>query len=220
MCNRGPSMLELIWRFELASLDDESVVRPLMAALEEVPDFSPDEYDLNQKEQWRTFDLDRAVVDALTQRTQLVRIADRSRDQLALVALGKHDEQPTAIVRLQEGEQPELEKLVAAWPELYESLPLESTLVSSSNWRRALLEADLPRELTGDLLGMVFGWRRGAEPSGLTEVAEQIEANAPARLDREANHLVLWLTDAPRVGGADHRRTLRAVARTLSRAGA
>lgn len=212
-------MLELIWRFDLASLDDESVVRPLMVALKEVPDFSPDEYDLNHKEQWRPFELDHVVVDALTQRTQLVRLADRSRDQIALVALGKHDEQPTAIVRLEEGDQPDLEELVAAWSDLYETLPLESTLVSSSSWREALVEAELPRELTGDLLGMVLGWRRGFEPSELSQIVDGVELSAPVHLDREANHLVLWLADAPRIAGADHRRTLQAVARALSRAG-
>lgn len=208
-------MLELIWRFDVAPLDDESILRPLMGALEDLPGFTPAHYDLNQKEQWRPFDLDRAVVDALTQRTQLVRLVDADRTQQVLVALGKHDEQPTAIARLDGAQDPKPH--VARWSNLYDALPLRATVVTSADWRRALADAELAPDRTGDLLGMALGWRRGAEPNGLEQFDAESSGQTPVRLAREANHLVLWLAEEPAVEDARHRRDLERVARLLAR---
>lgn len=210
-------MLELIWRFRNATLQDESVLRPLIEAIADTPGFVPTRYDLNQREDWRDFDLDRAVVDALTQRTQLVRLQNQEGDALAMIALGKRDEQPTAIIRLPQPH--DLGPLVGRWTRLYEALPLESTLVSSSEWRRALDQAQLPRQIAGVLLGMVFGWQRGVEPQGLSTIEPEDIEDSPIRITREANHLKLRLADEPGVVDDAHKRALERVARRLQRAG-
>lgn len=208
-------MLEIIWRFRTSTLDDESTIIPLLQAVADTPGFEPQRYDLNQKEQWRSFDLEHAVVDALTQRTQLVRIEGGEEGQLAMIALGKREEQPTAIIRAPET-QP-LEPLVAKWPGLYEDLPVSSTVISSSAWRRALDSLELPPEVAAGLLGMVFGWRRGQVPGGVGDIDAQRVADSPVRLQREASHLVLWLADRPEIEDDAHRAALEYVARQFLR---
>ena len=209
-------MLELIWRFRTPTLDDDSVMLPLMSAIAETPGFSAKRYDLNQKEQWRDFDLERAVVDALTQRTQLVRIHGDRDQAMAMIAMGKREEQPTAIIRLPDGD--DIDALVARWGGLYEDLPLDSTLISSGQWRNALQNSGLPSESSVGLLGMVFGWRRAAAPQAISEMELDDLPDTPVRLDREANHLVLRLADRPQIDDEDHRRALEYVARRLMRA--
>jgi hypothetical protein len=209
-------MLELIWRLRLPTLDDESVVLPLISAIAQTPGFSAGSYDLNQKEQWRSFELERAVVDALTQRTQLMRIRGDESGVMAMIAFGKREEQPTAIIRLPD--PPKLTGLVSRWPELYEDLPVESTVISDATWRHALQSAGLATEVRGGLLGMVFGWRRGAEPRDLAEiVGHDSVVNTPIRLDRESNHLVLWLSETPEISSDAHQKGLEHVARRLIR---
>jgi hypothetical protein len=210
-------MLELIWRFRGATLADDAVMHELMLALSQIPGFAPADYDLNQKEQWRPFSLERAVVDALTQRTQLVRLRGEEGQALAMIALGKRHEQPTAIVRLPEQPelQPDLRPLVDQWTSLYEALPLESTLISSATWRRQLGEAGLFGDVADGLLGMVYGWRRGAQPQGLSEIDAEVVADTPVELYREVNHLVLRLGDGSGVVDPAHERALEYVARRL-----
>ncbi len=207
-------MLELIWRFRVSTLDDESVVLPLISAIADTPGLSAKRYDLNQKEQWRSFEIERAVVDALTQRTQLIQIQGDPEGAMAMIALGKRDEQPTAIIRLPADEA--LSRQVSRWSALYEELPLESTVISAGAWRAALHSAGLPTEVTGALLGMVFGWRRGSVPQGIAEIVggEDLQ-DTPIRLEREANHLVLWLADRPEVVDEAHRQGLEHLARRL-----
>jgi hypothetical protein len=208
-------MLELIWRLRLPTLDDESVVLPLVLAIADTPGFTPDRYDLNQKEQWRAFEAERVVVDALTQRTQLVRIQGTDDDTIAMLALGKREEQPTVIIRVPE-ETP-IESLVSRWTLLYEELPLESTLVSAGDWRESMQRAGLPSDAASELLGMVFGWRRDAAPSDIAEIAGEPIGDTPVRIVREANHLVLWLADRPAVEDEAHRKALESVSRRLLR---
>lgn len=217
-------MLELIWRFRIPTLDDESVVLPLISAIAQTPRFEAHSYDLNQKEQWRGFEVERAVVDALTQRTQLVRIrgeasgqtSGKSSGAMAMIAFGKRDEQPTAIIRLPDAD--DLSALVSPWSDLYEELPLESTLISDATWRRSLQSAGLAPDVTSELLGMVFGWRRGSEPRELAEIVSHDSlSDTPIRLDREANHLVLWLSDSPEIASEAHQKALEHVARRLLR---
>lgn len=209
-------MLELIWRFRLPTLDDESVVLPLVSEIVQTPGFSAQSYDLNQKEQWRGFELERAVVDALTQRTQLMRIRGEATGAMAMIAFGKREEQPTAIIRLPDYD--DLPALVAPWTDLYEELPLESTMISDARWRRALQNTALGVEGTGGLLGMVFGWRRGAEPREIAQIVTHDSVrDTPIRLDREANHLVLWLSDNAAIASEAHKKGLEYVMRRLLR---
>jgi hypothetical protein len=209
-------MLEMIWRLRLPTLDDESVMLPLILAMADTPGFSPDRYDLNKKEQWRNFDAERLVVDALTQRTQLVRIQGQQEGAIAMLALGKRDEQPTAILRVPEDTP--VQDLVAEWTGLYEELPLESTLVSAGGWRESMQTAGLGADAASELLGMVFGWRRDSAPAGISQIDDANTADTPIHLAREANHLVLWLADRPEVDDQTHRKALEYVSRRLRRA--
>lgn len=206
-------MLELIWRFDTRVLADEAIMMPLLAAIAQTPGLSPRRYDLNQKEQWRDFDADHALVDALTQRTQLMRIQGEDQGALAMIAMGKRDEQPTAILRLPDEDR--VDALVGRWTTLYEELPIESTLISSSQWRAALESAELPPGAVGGLLGMIFGWKRGAEPAGVARLEADVLADTPVRIEREANHLVLRLADEARIENEAHRRALEHVSRRL-----
>jgi hypothetical protein len=208
-------MLELIWRLRLPTLDDESVMLPLILAMSQTPGFSPDCYDLNQKEQWRSFEPERLVVDALTQRTQLVRIQGNAEGTIAMLALGKREEQPTAIIRVPLDTP--LEKVVGRWTKLYEDLPLESTLVSASGWRKSMQSAGLASDAASELMGMVFGWRRDAAPQGISQLEDERIEDTPIQLAREANHLVLWLADRPEVEDDQHRKALEYVSRRLLR---
>ena len=67
-------MIDIVWKLSLSTLERESEVGPLIAQIVRTEGFEPVRYDLNQRGKWKPFDFDRAVVDALTQRTQLVRI--------------------------------------------------------------------------------------------------------------------------------------------------
>lgn len=89
-----PDTLTII--LDVTAIEDERVARPLLRFLEELPTFEPQSYDLNRKGLWRAWDLDRAVVDLLTQRTQLFEVRGDAGD--AVIATGKHGEPPTLMV--------------------------------------------------------------------------------------------------------------------------
>lgn len=85
------------WLLDLGSdpIRDERVVRPLFEWLASLPDFAPIRYDMNAMEHWRPWDLNKAIVDALTQRTQMFRIEGAG---LFVLALGKHGEPPSGFL--------------------------------------------------------------------------------------------------------------------------
>lgn len=87
----------LEWRLSFAdqTLSDEATLRPVLAWLERLPGMEPSAYDLNFMENWRPWDLEKATVDALTQRTQVFRVKGGAE---VVVALGKHDEPATAFL--------------------------------------------------------------------------------------------------------------------------
>ena len=210
-------MVEIIWRFRPRRLDDESDMTPILEAVAQTPGFEPVQYDLNQMEQWREFDLEHAVVDALTQRTQLVRVQGAEAGALAMIALGKRDEQPTAIVRLPDAADNTAH--VSRLAEVFEALPIESAVISSGRWRRALQEAGLSPEAMGGLLGMVTAWRRGAIPAAVEDLDQEMLADTPVRLHREANHVQLHLADGAQVDDEAHQRALEFVSRRLLKRG-
>lgn len=187
-------MYEIILRLNPAPLIDEAVVRPLVEEIGQVPGFVPRAYDLNQRDQWKPFDLDRAVVDALTQRTQLLRLRGEDPSVLAMVATGKHGEQPTAIVR-SPCSQVELDGWRAQWRRLFERLPLESITVSSPAWRQALAEAGVAPSTIAALPGLAVGWAHRSVPAGLGRLEGDGRLGRTVVVDREANHVVLHLPD-------------------------
>lgn len=89
-------MLELIAVFSSGAIEDEQTVRGVLERVVAMPGTELTRYDLNQMEHWRNFDLDRAVIDTLTQRTQMFRAEGLG---LLYFALGKHGEPPTVILR-------------------------------------------------------------------------------------------------------------------------
>lgn len=88
--------MAIVIELELSAITEETVARALLQFLEALDGFEPRRYDLNQKQMWRAWDLDRAVVDLLTQRTQLFAVAGEG--GTALIATGKHGEVPTVAV--------------------------------------------------------------------------------------------------------------------------
>ncbi len=107
------------------AIDGTAKIRPVLEWLEALPGFAPTRYDLNAMEHWRAWDLDRAVVDALTQRTQLFRVEGTG---VFMLALGKHGEPPT--VALQWNGEADL----GAW---FKAIPtLERITQGESVWER------------------------------------------------------------------------------------
>ena len=93
-------MYQSIITFRCQAFDTEERLGPVFDLLGNWAGFDPVDYDLNQMEQWRAWDRERAFVDALTQRTQLFRVRGEG-GALAMVAMGKHGEPPTLIISVE-----------------------------------------------------------------------------------------------------------------------
>jgi hypothetical protein len=210
---RGVEMMwELIIRLRGGPLDSEERVRPLLEELAALPGFEPERYDLNQHGNWRTFDLERSTVDALTQRTQLVRLAEGDDDdgQLAMVAMGKHGEQPTAVVRLR-ADAERLDEIVDHWGALFERLPVDNVILTDSDWREALAGAVDARAELGGLPGMVQAWSPGASARPARAVG--FEGGRVECVER-GTHTTLWFAPG---GAIEDREHLGEIARAWSR---
>lgn len=184
-------MLEIIWRFHAAALTQEAQLSALLAMILELPGISFTQYDLNQKDLWRRFDLERAVVDALTQRTQLLTLRGEAGVQM-LVALGKHGEQPTAIVQWPDG-LGQWSLLEQRRPQLYEALPVASTILTSPRWRQALHDEGLLTDFPDELAAMSMSWQRDQAPAALRHLDTQRFADSPVRHTRAPNFSALRL---------------------------
>jgi hypothetical protein len=148
--------VEMIWELDGASgpLEDARRVAPVLAALLEVPGLHPTRYDLNQHLNWRPFDVEKALVDTLTQRTQLVRIEGEAEGVGCMLATGKHGEVPTVMFALP-GEV-EVEALAAQWGEVFARTEVQRAVVTGDGWRE---------EHGGGAPGYVLAWR-GVRPAG------------------------------------------------------
>lgn len=89
-----PTIIEL----NVDAITEESLARALLRLVTDLPGFEPLRYDLNQRGNFRGWDFDRAVVDLLTQRTQLFAI-EGSGGQ-AFIATGKHGEPPSLALSI------------------------------------------------------------------------------------------------------------------------
>lgn len=192
-------MLEIIWRLRSKVLRDEPELRAVIEALAGLPGFVPVRYDLNRKGQWRPYERTHIVVDALTQRTQLLVIQGAalpggSPGSQAMIALGKHGEQPTVIVQLPDA--PGVAgQLVDGWGELFETLDLDSTLLMSGARRAALEQAGLGTAQLGGALAMA--WHPGRVPAGIQTLDRQRLAATQISLERYSTHWCLNLGLAP-----------------------
>ena len=142
--------MELVLKLGSHAIDSDAMIRPLFEKFEVLEGFEPERYDLNSMENWRGWDIERAVVDALTQRTQLFRVGGAG-ENLAMVALGKHGEPPTAIVRW-EG--------AADFEELFEDFELlHEAWLSSQKWQETLAGAGIAVRVP-----MIAAWPREQVP--------------------------------------------------------
>jgi len=205
-------MYESIWRLGGGALDREDLVEPIVELIPQIPGFTPDDYDLNQKGQWREFDRRRTVVDALTQRTQLVRVRGDREGAVAMIAMGKHGEQPTVVVRLPG--DPDLGELVDLWEMAAGELELEVALVTAETFRDDLEQEGIVWDDTSLTPSMVVGWPERLAPDWLESVrCGEIggDSASPIRVERRAICEVLWLAPRGRIEGGDHRRNLRTI---------
>jgi len=170
-------MHEIIWRLADDTLDTDDAVRPIFEQIAAVDFFEPSVYDLNQKQQWRDFDLDRTVVDALTQRTQLVRLRGAGAREMAMVAMGKHGEEPTVVIRVPAARG--VDALTDGWPALFETLSLRMTIVTSPDWRDAVEEAGIEWDEDRLPVATACGWPAADRPTWL----DDLETGVPISVD-------------------------------------
>src|SRR5690606_30498318 len=162
--------------------------------LAQLPGLDATHYDLNRKGQWRPYELTHIVVDALTQRTQLlvIRGADAPAGQpgaQAMIALGKHGEQPTVIAQVPD--RPGVARqLIEGWGDLFETLALESTTLSSGARRDALADAGIDAPNLGGALAMA--WDCAHIPAGLRALERARLSGTSISLQSFATH---WLLD-------------------------
>ena len=90
-------MLEVVAILSSGAVEDEATLRPLLTLASEAGGAEFGRYDLNQMEHWRAWDLERAIIDAATQRTQFFRADGVG---MLFLAMGKHGETPTVMLRL------------------------------------------------------------------------------------------------------------------------
>lgn len=195
-------MYETIWKLRPDAIADESVARPLIEAVASLPGFEPDRYDLNQMESWRVFEVERAVVDALTQRTQLFRLGGES--GFGMIAMGKHGEQPTVVVRWA---APGLEAVWEGWDALFAAAPIEELTVTGQAWRAALRGH-------GVQAPMAVGFPVGKAPADLAAIAG---LHPGFSYRKGAKHEALRLTQAPDAVDEAQAEALREAVARLNR---
>ncbi len=143
-------MLEIVAIFSAGSVDDNETMGPLFEIIDSLAGLELTRYDLNQMEHWRAWDAERATIDALTQRTQVLRAEGLG---VFFFALGKHGEIPTAVVRTA-ADPSSID--IKQWFAIDRLVQLR---MSEESWRNE--HADLPQ---------VWAWR--AAPQGVSVVAE------------------------------------------------
>lgn len=94
--------MALVIQLNEQTIEDEAVARAIVEFIDALPALEPARYDLNQRENWRGWEIERATVDLLTQRTQLFRVEGEGGN--VMVATGKHGEVPTIAIDGRAGE--------------------------------------------------------------------------------------------------------------------
>lgn len=85
--------MAVVIELDIEVIDDSRIAGKIVDFIEALPRFTPEQYDLNQRGTPRKWDRELAIVDMLTQRTQLFSV-----DDVVLVATGKHGEPPTIAI--------------------------------------------------------------------------------------------------------------------------
>lgn len=151
------SMLELMCPLSPAIIDSSYMVKPLLELLDTLPGFSPSRYDINQHESWRSFDLEKTHVDALSQRVQLLRVQGADPSHLAMLSLGKRGEIPTLVVRTPDAP---IAALLGALTPLVDAIPMRWLTITSEPWRQAVSQASPKPSLSP-----IMVWPHDSEPS-------------------------------------------------------
>jgi len=131
-------------------VDDSETVSPLFELVDAFEGLGLTRYDLNQMEHWRSWDAQRATIDALTQRTQVLRAEGLG---VFFFALGKHGELPTAVIRA-EAKLGSID--IKKWFEIDRVMQLR---ISDAAWRTD--HAELPQ---------IWAWRHA--PEGVPALSE------------------------------------------------
>ncbi len=165
-------MLEIVAIFSAGAVDDGETMGPLIALVDALPGLELTRYDLNQMEHWRSWEPERATIDALTQRTQVLRAEGAG---VFFFALGKHGETPTAMVRV------EADIDVVDIQEWFKVDRLMQLRMSNASWRAD--HHDLPQ---------VWAWREAPTGTPIVEEGaakvcrvENLVSDAQERLRRE-----------------------------------
>lgn len=157
-------MYQSIITFACQALDTEERLRPVFDAITAWPGFTPADYDLNQMGSWRGWDDRRAFVDALTQRTQLLRVRGRQPDALVMVAMGKHGEPPTLVIR-HPADSPAA--ALQGWAHFVDTPLAGMNLVDDDETLHATWPPE-PDDETVSLAGRSVAWRSDAAPGTKT----------------------------------------------------
>lgn len=166
-------LCEAVWTLDEGPIERKSQAAALFGAVGEVVSVEPARYDLNRRGQWRRYGGRRLMVDVLTQRTQLVTIAeDRSVDEggaEVVVTTGKHGELPQAIARWRQSWPPGrtlVEQWIRAVDGAFDDLALQSFVLrvgddseSDPSDDAVCLAATGDRGRYGDVEAMVEGGR-------------------------------------------------------------
>lgn len=177
--------MDMIWELSSVPVTTERVARALVVGIEGIPGFEVDRYDLNQRGAYRAYDREHLVVDLLTQRTQVVRIDGKSPGAFAVIATGKHGEQPVMMMRWSPvDEDPWV--LTASWGDLFASLPLSRALLTSEAW----LAGEGP---AAGVPGFVLAYPHEGSADLERHLAEQVRAGAIS-LDSQPSYMRVILT--------------------------
>lgn len=94
---------EAVWTLDDRPLDSEEIAGRLFVAIGEVRHVKPARYDLDRRGRWRDYSGPRLIADLLTQRTQLVTVAEDRRLEeggaLVVITTGKQQQPPRASIR-------------------------------------------------------------------------------------------------------------------------
>jgi hypothetical protein len=137
----GVVMQQVSWEFSASRLRDKQQFTDLLEGLEAINGFEIGAYDLNRRNQWNPYDRNRAVIELSTQRTQFAMFRGDSSEQVAVISLGKRDEVPRLMLRLDE--EHSVERLVDIFGEAVLEIGLERGWISDERWRALCEEADL-----------------------------------------------------------------------------
>ena len=170
---------EAVWTLQPGPLHDQQTAANLFVAIGQVRYVEPVRYDLDRRGQWRDYDGRRLIVDVVTQRTQLVTVAEEdSVDEggaLVVISTGKQGEPPQASVRWRD-EWPPTHEQIQAWQraaeQAFDSLRLDTFVLrvadeldDISETGTAIIGASRTAELARriDTVGAGRRFGRGAE---------------------------------------------------------